>query len=271
MADRIHFVAGLPRSGSTLLCNVLAQNPHFWATPTSPVCAVVAGMRDLFWSLPEARAIGEAQARKLIRPMIDGAFRGMMKTCERPVLFDKSRVWVQHIELLQQVLKRPPKVVVCVRNLNAIFASFESLYRKVKDYRVIGLEKSNPGEAATMEGRVTVLAQPNNVVGGPVNWIRDAARRGLRQHMHFVDYDKFCESPSRELVKIYEFIEEEPWEHDVMNVKQVIHEHDAPYGWGELHVIREGAIKSSQVEWKKVLTPELIKNYQVDATFWENL
>ena len=31
------FVAGLPRSGSTLLCNILNQNPRFYASGTSPL------------------------------------------------------------------------------------------------------------------------------------------------------------------------------------------------------------------------------------------
>jgi len=33
----VHFVSGLPRSCSTLLCNLLAQNPRVHATPTSPL------------------------------------------------------------------------------------------------------------------------------------------------------------------------------------------------------------------------------------------
>ena len=36
MEKTFHFIAGLPRSGSTLLANILAQNPrfHFHFTPT---------------------------------------------------------------------------------------------------------------------------------------------------------------------------------------------------------------------------------------------
>ena len=32
----IHFIAGMPRAGSTILGNILAQNPRFHVTPTKP-------------------------------------------------------------------------------------------------------------------------------------------------------------------------------------------------------------------------------------------
>ncbi len=35
MSKTIHFVSGLPRAGSTLLMNVLAQNPRIHSTATS--------------------------------------------------------------------------------------------------------------------------------------------------------------------------------------------------------------------------------------------
>jgi len=35
--ERLHFISGLPRSGSTLLSAILRQNPRFYAGMTSPV------------------------------------------------------------------------------------------------------------------------------------------------------------------------------------------------------------------------------------------
>lgn len=36
-AKKYYFISGLPRSGSTLLANILAQNPRFHATATSGI------------------------------------------------------------------------------------------------------------------------------------------------------------------------------------------------------------------------------------------
>jgi sulfotransferase len=40
----IHFVSGLPRSGSTLLAAILRQNPRFHAAMTGPVGPLVEAM-----------------------------------------------------------------------------------------------------------------------------------------------------------------------------------------------------------------------------------
>jgi sulfotransferase len=45
---KLHLIAGLPRSGSTLLCNILNMNPNFYATPTSPLIDVIRNIRSTF-------------------------------------------------------------------------------------------------------------------------------------------------------------------------------------------------------------------------------
>jgi hypothetical protein len=46
MDDGIHFISGLPRSGSTLLAAILRQNPRFHAAMTSPVGAMHFAMEQ---------------------------------------------------------------------------------------------------------------------------------------------------------------------------------------------------------------------------------
>jgi sulfotransferase len=42
MSTGIHFISGLPRSGSTLFSALLRQNPHFCAGMSSPVMPIYA-------------------------------------------------------------------------------------------------------------------------------------------------------------------------------------------------------------------------------------
>ncbi len=44
MQNRLHFISGLPRSGSTLLAALLRQNPRFSAGMSSPVYAPFRSM-----------------------------------------------------------------------------------------------------------------------------------------------------------------------------------------------------------------------------------
>ena len=44
MYKRIHFISGLPRSGSTLLAAILRQNPRFYANMSGPICSLLYDM-----------------------------------------------------------------------------------------------------------------------------------------------------------------------------------------------------------------------------------
>jgi hypothetical protein len=66
MQAKLHFIAGLPRSGSTLLVALLRQNPRFHARISSPLCPLftqlVAGMAG------EASAlVTDAQRERILR------------------------------------------------------------------------------------------------------------------------------------------------------------------------------------------------------------
>ena len=51
-----YFLAGLPRSGSTVLASILNQNPEVYVTPTSPMLDLLVKNQDTFWELPPVKA-----------------------------------------------------------------------------------------------------------------------------------------------------------------------------------------------------------------------
>ena len=46
--EQIFFQSSLPRAGSTLLQNILGQNPDFYATPTSGVLELLFAARHYY-------------------------------------------------------------------------------------------------------------------------------------------------------------------------------------------------------------------------------
>jgi len=56
MVPKIYFQSSLPRAGSTLLQNVIGQNPDFYVTPTSGVLELVYAARANYSSSPEFKA-----------------------------------------------------------------------------------------------------------------------------------------------------------------------------------------------------------------------
>ena len=227
------FIAGMPRSGSTLLCNLLNQNPRFRATGTSAVCDLMLGVNAAWGQSPEAKATATTQDKlNTLRGMLEGYHAGI----EQPVVFSKSRGWVAAAELLRQVLGERPVILVTYRDIPSILSSCEKLFRR---------ELRNPTSTArfgsnmeTIEGRLAHWTGGDQLVGGNYNRIRDCAMRGNRGLMHFISFDELCASPGAVMKGIYEKIGEETFTHDFEAVEQTIVEDDSVHGLPGLHTIR---------------------------------
>ena len=53
MVEKIFYQSSLPRAGSTLLQNIMAQNPDIYTTPTSGVLELVFAARGNYTNSPE--------------------------------------------------------------------------------------------------------------------------------------------------------------------------------------------------------------------------
>ncbi|MFS4516638.1 sulfotransferase, partial [Delftia tsuruhatensis] len=64
MPRTLHFISGLPRSGSTLLAGILRQNPRFHAAMSSPVAGLVNGALEQMGAGSESHAFFDEARRK---------------------------------------------------------------------------------------------------------------------------------------------------------------------------------------------------------------
>jgi len=126
MSKQIYFISGLPRSGSTLLCNILNQNPRFHATATSGILEIVLAIRNQWENVAELRASPNKIGKTAV---INNILHNYVSVVDRPVYFDKSRGWVAYVELAEAILEKKAKIIVPVRKVTDILSSFENLYR----------------------------------------------------------------------------------------------------------------------------------------------
>lgn len=233
MDAMLHFVSGLPRSGSTLLCNVLAQNPRFKVTATSGIIDLLFAARTQWNAVTELRREPDETLRRVLAAMISAFHSG----ADRPVVFDKSRGWTSEIELLENVLGRKAKIIVPVRDIRDVLASFEKLYRR-NFLRARATETSEYLQMQTVEGRCHYWLRYDQPLGIAYGRIVDAMHRGFRDRLHFVHFERFTESPMEVLSEIYDFIGEPHFAHNVGRVEQVTFDDDTTHNWGDLHTIR---------------------------------
>lgn len=249
MSKKIHFISGMPRAGSTLLCNILAQNPKFHTTSTSGILEVLFGVRNQWNELIEFKATPNQDGLTRVLKSILYAYHA---DSDRPVVFDKSRSWLAYIEMAEMVLERPPRILVPVRDMRDILASCEKLWRQNAKDRQFAPERDNYFMWQTVQGRLKVWTSQEQPVGLAYNRIKDALQRGHRDKMHFVRYEDLTRRPDFALRQIYDFLEEEPFDHCLDEVEQVTMENDLVHGIPNLHIIR-AKVEPQPAQWPSIL------------------
>lgn len=253
MANQDHtyfFIAGLPRSGSTLLCNILAQNQRFHVTGTSGIMDVMFGVRNQWDNLVEFKAAPNDPAKlRVLRGILDSYYSDI----DKPVIFDKCRGWLSLLEMAEAVLGHKAKVLVPVRDIRDVLASFEKLWRaNAATAQTSSEQGSNYFKFQNVEGRVDSWLSADQPVGLAYNRIRDAIVRGFGDRMFFVEYEKLTRNPQKVMADIYAFLGEKPFSHNFEHVEQVTWEDDSIHGFKNLHTIRQ-KVEPMPPQWDKIL------------------
>ena len=263
---KVNFIGGLPRSGSTLLTNILLQNPKFQTTATSSLLEFLLQCRDNWNKLEGHSTYPDGQDKwKVIRAILEN-----YHNTDREVIFDKNRGWSTHIEFMEKISGRKAKIIACVRNLEDICTSFEKLFRKNRADGEIHGEFSNP-QMKNLDGRVGVWTSDEGVLGRPYVSLLDTINRGLGDRILFFPYEEWTADPNYWFTQLYNFIEEPYFQHNFENIEQIIRENDAGYGWGaDLHEIKTGKLIPAKSDALKLLGKGWYDKLH-NTEFWKNI
>ena len=120
---KYYFLAGLPRSGSTLLSAILNQNPSIYSSATSGLVNIMGSVVNS-WSQKHQEVQGR-DSEEIYR-LLKGVIENKYEKIEKEIIFDKSRGWTapEIISTVEKVLGHPVKIVATVRNVDSCAASF---------------------------------------------------------------------------------------------------------------------------------------------------
>jgi len=270
----IYFLAGLPRSGSTLLANILAQNSSIYVTPTSGIVDMLVQVRNSWDRNSAFQAMGRQDSEHVKERVLHSMLQAYFSHIDQPICIDKNRYWAEYLEMAAVLAggKDQVKVLVTVRDLRDVLASFERLYRKTSALGQLPQEAGMALKFKTALGRVETFVDEAQPVGRAYNAIRDAVTRGWVNQMHFIDYEDLTSRPDRTLAHTYQFLEVEPYEHDFECVRQTTFEDDFVYGLKDLHTIRP-KVEPQQPQWPgifddAVFQSDVWRNVENVARFW---
>lgn len=259
-----YFISGLPRSGSTLLCNILAQNPKFFVSPATSGCHdVLFGIRNQWDRLIEHKAEGVnyEQLKNVLKSVLNS-----YHFTNKEIIFDKGRGWLSLIEMLE-FMDQPIKIISPVRNIAEILASFEMLWRNSTAKTQWAFESENYFKSQTVEGRCDIWAESSQPVGIAYNRLKDVIARNKGSNLLIVEMDDLTTMPLETMKRIYHFIEQDYYEHNFNHVEQVTKEDDVNvHRIPGLHTIRS---KVEPVPHKavQILGKSLAQKYS-NLEFW---
>ena len=260
-AKKFHFIAGLPRSGSTLTAALLRQNPRFHAGMSSPVAGLFEGIISQVSAGSElSTQVNREQRARLLRGLFDSYYADR----DEPVIFDTNRSWTA---LLPEIMHLFPeaKLICLVRDVAWIMDSMERQFRKhaFEHTRLF----SNPAERSTVYTRLEALAHANRLVGFPWHALREACYSEFADRLVLIEYDLLTQRPAEVFKLLYEFLDEEPYAHDFESVEYDAPEFDALLGVDGLHRVHP---KVEPRPRRTILPPDLFQIYS-NRAFWRDL
>lgn len=237
MQPKLLFQCSLPRSGSTLLQNILGQNPDIFATPTSGLMELIYGARKNFSEAPEFQTIPDRELlKKCFGAFCNHGLHGYAAAMtDKKYFLDKSRSWAIYYDWITTFLPYEPKIICMVRDLRDIYASMEKLFRKDPE-RDNGIVNWSTMQNTTIAKRVDFFA--NNVpVGIALDRLESILQNGTAQNVLFIKYENFCLRPDVEMARIYNYFEIPYFQHNYDYIPQITHEDDFPHSLSD-HIIR---------------------------------
>lgn len=253
------FISGLPRSGSTLFCNILAQNEDLYVSKATSGCHdVLFSIRNQWDNLIEhqAEGVNYDQLRRVLQAVLNN-----YHSTEKSLIIDKGRGWLSLIEMVEFITGKTPKIIVPVRNINEILSSFEKLWRNSTGQTQWYFEKEDYYKSQTVEGRCDIWSNMTQPVGLAYNRVKDAIDRGYKDKLLFLEFDELTKQPHQSLRKVYNYLELPYFEHNFNNVEQYTQEDDeGVHKIPNLHKIRSQVLPVVQNS-DKILGSYVSKKY----------
>jgi sulfotransferase len=247
-SQKIVFLSGLPRTGSTLLTAILAQNPNIFTDGSSPVARLLFGM----WRTCEVFA-NESLVRVNRTDFPDEILyeipRLYYKNIKEKIIVDKDRAWGKDDLGLIKYCSDEPKILIMLRPILEITESF--IYFKTKNNDVL------PARG--------ILAKEDPFLAAAENAYY--ALQNVSSKFLFGTYEQLVKEPDHFLKRLYEFWDIEPFQHQYTNIINPRPENDEPFNLAGLHEIRPIL---EQIKYT-VKVPKNLKEYsmEIDEALWK--
>ena len=246
--------SGLPRAGTTLLQNILGQNPLIFPENNSGLMSIIyAGYEGYINHPPVIRSLNKSNLDKcLIKYHQAGIQAYLNELTEKPIIIDKDRDWITHYRVFNKLIPNF-KLIYLVRDLRSIYSSFEKQYQK-------DLFKNYNWPHTDGKGHTLKLRYDNylnfDFIFYSLETLEDIFNGKYNENICFIRYEDLCNSPKTTMAEIYNYLDIDYFEHDFNNIEQITKEFDNNHVFGDHNI--SGTLHPPIQNWEKFLDKDML-------------
>jgi len=260
------FLSGLPRSGSSLLCNMLASHPDLHVTPSSPLCSITQNMRKNWSDDPFLLAQLDTNFDEVYARLVKSTKAFMEAWSEESnvegsdkITIDKNRGWLFQIETLKTLYPNF-KMIITLRDLKDVYSSIERRHRET-----LLLEFPDHMEHNLVDIRANILFADQGVIGSPVKALYNLGDvPNILPHLYIWRYEDFVMGPQKVLDNLYDFLGVDAHEVDLNNIEQKTHESDSYYRMKYPHTVKP-TFQPAKKSFDSMISPRILNS--IEARF----
>jgi len=265
MDKTYHFLAGLPRSGNTLLSSILNQNPDIYSSPLSPVSELMWNYKSSYY----AESINRNKENKLRADTVLSLFMdNFYKDIKKPIVIDREKAWgtPANLALIKEHITPTPKIVVTVRDILDIIASFVKIDANYLKINAANTGKFHLNYRSENDSIVEHLMSHNEDIDKALLSLSTAFFPENKGMFHIVEYNDLVLKPEETMSGIYKFLELPEYQHNFKKIEKVEVDDDESIGLPKnLHEIRKSISKSTT---STDILSDYIKHKYSNMEFW---
>lgn len=254
------FLAGLHRSGNTVLSSILNQNPEIYSSALTPVC-------EFIWQCHVTNITSQSalmntdsnRATNVISNILDNYYYDVNK----PIIIDREKNWATpaNIDILKTYIDKNPKIIFTTRPIVEILASFIAIDKENIISRMILLGWQFDEKVPMNDAICDFLMHEDGELRRTMLAIESIRNPDSTDNIHVVKYDDLINSPQKTMDDIYKFLEIPSFVHDFENIEKIEKYDYQNAGFPkDLHEVRK-ILKRSDVVVEDYLSKESIEKY----------
>ena len=266
--QQLHYCLGLPRTASSLIMNILNENPRIFTSGTCCMPYFVDACKSRSNEVSEFIALDKDVLSNSYINFLRQGMRGWFEAMtDKPIVFSKSRIWSEWLPTTCAIDPNS-KYLVILRDLRDVICSLDSLLWKYP--QVTYGARENPFYQESFEKRIEIYCRDTqSLLGRPLQLLPHLMEVAQKNPNSFFlcKHEHFNEKPRETLQMIYQWLGEPNFEHDFDNIpKPDYYEHDTCYRSLVSHKTRS-KLEKLEPRWPKVMTEEQSKAV-IDDNRW---